>query len=173
MDSTTTTMSSTSVTPVTAATSPNPSTPTVTTTATTNGPAATTNGTTTTTTTTNAPTVAAKRPTQSTRSIRIHVNTLDQPRPVIFNYRQLYKRELKKMEELQQVLNPPGSDPIVTAVPPHPMNDLESADDAFYRRLLANAENYNVQDDADDVDDDGGSDEEETMVKYIELRDFF
>ncbi|KAK4513581.1 uncharacterized protein ATC70_005585 [Mucor velutinosus] len=80
-------------------------------------------------------------------TIRIHVDTTELPRPVIVNYRQLYKRELKKLQDREPV----------KAAAPQPNSALDSADDIFYRELLKKAEAYNVDD--DDVDDDGSDDE--------------
>ena len=80
-------------------------------------------------------------------TIRIYIDTTDLPRPVIVNYRQLYKRELKKLQEREPA----------NAAVPQPNSALDSADDLFYRELLKKAEAYNVDD--DDVDDDGSDDE--------------
>lgn len=92
------------------------------------------------------PAVKQVRP---SKTIRIYVNTHDQPRPVIFNYRQLYKRELKKTEE-------------IPAQPVQPVQPIETADDLFFKELLEKSKNYAM--DEDDVDDDG-SDEEGANVK--------
>jgi hypothetical protein len=91
----------------------------------------------------------AQKPLKPSRTIRIHVNLKDQPRPVVFNYRQLYKRELKKIETLQETDVPMPS-------------ALDSADDLFYQELLKKAESYAMDD--DDADDDDGSDEEASLV---------
>ncbi|KAF1801663.1 hypothetical protein V8B55DRAFT_1472916 [Mucor lusitanicus] len=91
--------------------------------------------------------IVSKLPSELTPTIRIHVDTTDLPRPVIVNYRQLYKRELKKLQDRE---------PVKAAAPP-PNSALDSADDIFYRELLKKAEAYNVDD--DDVDDDGSDDE--------------
>ncbi|EPB86670.1 hypothetical protein HMPREF1544_06550 [Mucor circinelloides 1006PhL] len=103
------------------------------------------------------PTAAATAPTSAVTvsksvsdlspTIRIYIDTTDLPRPVIVNYRQLYKRELKKLQERE---------PANTTVP-QTNSALDSADDLFYRELLKKAEAYNVDD--DDVDDDGSDDE--------------
>lgn len=84
------------------------------------------------------------------QTIRIHVNTHDQPRPVIFNYRQLYKRELKKCEEI----------PTQATVP---VSNLQTADELFFQELLEKAKTYAM--DEDDVDDEG-SDEEAANVYF-------
>lgn len=94
---------------------------------------------------------AIQKPHTPTKSVRIHINLKDQPRPVVFNYRQLYKRELKKIEALQDV-----DVPMPSAV--------DSADDLFYQELLKKAESYAMDD--DDADDDG-SDEEIGLVSYF------
>ncbi|KAI8359824.1 hypothetical protein BD560DRAFT_405361 [Blakeslea trispora] len=77
------------------------------------------------------------------KTVRIHVNTSDQTRPVVFNYRQLYKRELKKQEPVEEL-------PLV-----------ESTDDDFYKNLLKRAEKYAIDDD----DNDEGSEEEQAESK--------
>ncbi|KAI8083743.1 hypothetical protein BDF21DRAFT_416518 [Thamnidium elegans] len=86
------------------------------------------------------------------KTIRIHVNTANQPRPVIFNYRQLYKRELKKLESTEES---------VPVQAPAPMSALEAMDDSFFKDLLKKADSYALE--GDDVDD-VGSDEETSMV---------
>ncbi|KAI9251122.1 hypothetical protein EDC94DRAFT_622305 [Helicostylum pulchrum] len=86
------------------------------------------------------------------KTIRIHVNTANQPRPVIFNYRQLYKRELKKLESTEES---------VPAQAPAPMSALEAMDDSFFKDLLKKADSYALE--GDDVDD-VGSDEETSLV---------
>lgn len=91
------------------------------------------------------------------KTIRIHVNTTDQPRPVIFNYRQLYKRELKKFESTQEI----PSQPV-------PVSSVETADDLFYKELLEKAKTYAM--DEDDVDDEGSEEETTNVIvvmKYI------
>lgn len=99
------------------------------------------------------PAVIEKQPTKPVpKTIRIHVNITDQPRPVVFNYRQLYKRELKKFET--------ATEPTIEAS--RMEMSLDSADDLFYKELLKKAESYAM--DEDDVDDDG-SDEEVNNVK--------
>lgn len=80
------------------------------------------------------------------KTVRIHVDTSNQPRPVIFNYRQLYKRELKKMETTEETV---------------PMSVVETQDDLFFKGLLEKAESYAME--GDDVDD-VGSDEEASLV---------
>lgn len=89
------------------------------------------------------------------KTIRIHVNTANQPRPVIFNYRQLYKRELKKLESTEE------SVPVQT---PAPMSALEAMDDSFFKDLLKKADSYALE--GDDVDD-VGSDEETSLVRLF------
>ncbi|KAL9549394.1 hypothetical protein MBANPS3_005236 [Mucor bainieri] len=91
--------------------------------------------------------IVSKALSELTPTIRIHVDTTDLPRPVIVNYRQLYKRELKKLQDREPA----------KAAAPQPSSALDSADDIFYRELLKKAEAYNVDD--DDVDDDGSDDE--------------
>ncbi|GAA5814010.1 hypothetical protein MFLAVUS_007500 [Mucor flavus] len=86
------------------------------------------------------------------KTIRIHVNTANQPRPVIFNYRQLYKRELKKLESTEEA---------VPVQAPAPMSALEALDDSFFKELLKKADSYALE--GDDVDD-VGSDEETSLV---------
>lgn len=97
----------------------------------------------------------AIKPSQTlTPTIRIYVDTADVPRPVIVNYRQLYKQELKKLQGDQPVAEAPllSSDNSST---------IESANDIFYSELLKKAQAYNLED--DDMDDDG-SDEENLGV---------
>lgn len=111
----------------------------------------------TTTTSTATPTPTSKKSQTLPPTVRIYVDTTELTYPVIVNYRQLYKRELKKTQE--------GDVP--TAVFPKPStinNTLETEDDLFYRELLKKAEAYNVDD--DDVNDDG-SDEENAGVSCI------
>lgn len=91
------------------------------------------------------------------KTIRIHVNITDQPRPVVFNYRQLYKRELKKFET--------ATEPTIEA--PRMEMSLDSADDLFYKELLKKAESYAM--DEDDVDDDGSDEEVNNVNEYISL----
>ncbi|KAI8047671.1 uncharacterized protein B0P05DRAFT_592546 [Gilbertella persicaria] len=73
---------------------------------------------------------------KAAKTVRIHINTNDQPRPVIFNYRQLYKRELKRQESHEDL-------------PP-----LNTPDDLFYQELLKKAENYAMDEEEDDDNDD-------------------
>lgn len=92
---------------------------------------------------------------QTPKTIRIHVNITNQARPVIFNYRQLYKRELKKCETTTEPIAPTTMEAATIDLP------LDSKDDLFYKELLKKAESYAM--DEDDVDDDG-SDEEANVI---------
>ncbi|KAG2201962.1 hypothetical protein INT47_000501 [Mucor saturninus] len=94
------------------------------------------------------------------KTIRIHVNTNDQPRPVIFNYRQLYKQELKKTEEI------PGQ----PTQPVQSVQPVETADDLFFKELLEKAKTYAM--DEDDVDDDGSDEESATVGKKQVANDY-
>jgi cation transport regulator ChaB len=100
---------------------------------------------------------ATQKPPKPSRTIRIHVNLKDQPRPVVFNYRQLYKRELKKIETHEET-----NVPMPSAV--------DSADDLFYQELLKKAESYAMDD--DDAGDDG-SDEETALVSHHQSTRWF
>lgn len=118
---------------------------------------ATTTATTTTATTPPTTTTTSKKPQTLPPTVRIYVDTTELTYPVIVNYRQLYKRELKKTQE--------GDLPTVVFPKPSAINNsLETENDLFYRELLKKAEAYNVDD--DDVNDDG-SDEENAGVSCI------
>ncbi|KAI7897492.1 uncharacterized protein BX663DRAFT_547137 [Cokeromyces recurvatus] len=99
-------------------------------------------------TTTTTPTVQPKKPPKTT--LRIHVNTFNQPRPVVFNYRQLYKRELKKLET-----------PTTIA----PVTFTDSTEDAFYKELLKRAEGYSIDDEDDDNDDEDDDDDDTPALR--------
>lgn len=85
------------------------------------------------------------------KTLRIRINTTEKPRPVVFNYRQLCKREQKKQEELPKDLLPP--------VP------LDAGGDDFYEELLRKAEAYAMVDNDDEEDDE----EENTAVTFYPL----
>ncbi|KAI9486202.1 MAG: Mdm33 family-domain-containing protein [Benjaminiella poitrasii] len=106
------------------------------------------------------PTAAVVKPPPNT--VRIHVNTLNQPRPVVFNYRQLYKRELKKLE--------------LPAPPPPVLTN--STEDAFYRELLKRAEGYammdeEANDDEDDEEEDGATHKKQDNGNEYDYEDPF
>lgn len=119
--------------------------------------ATTTATTATTATVATTPTTTNKKPQTLPPTVRIYVDTTELTYPVIVNYRQLYKRELKKTQE--------GDLPTAVFPKPSSINSaLETENDLFYRELLKKAEAYNVDD--DDVNDDG-SDEENAGVSCI------
>lgn len=91
----------------------------------------------------------------SDKTVRIRINTAEQQRPVVFNYRQLYKRELKKTEDLPKDFVPPAA--------------LDAAGGGdFYEELLKKAEKYAMVDDNDDEEDE----EENTTVNFIIINFF-
>lgn len=118
---------------------------------------ATTTATTATTAPATTPTATSKKSQTLPPTVRIYVDTTELTYPVIVNYRQLYKRELKKTQE--------GDLPTAVFPKSSSINSaLETENDLFYRELLKKAEAYNVDD--DDVNDDG-SDEENAGVSCI------
>ncbi|KAI8979122.1 Ubinuclein conserved middle domain-containing protein [Mycotypha africana] len=70
-------------------------------------------------------------------TVRVRVQMTDCPRPYVFNFRQLYKRELKRAEEQQNM----GLDTR------QPLAALQNKDeDAFFEQLLRNAKLYAMED---------------------------